>query len=63
MPALPGFEYVAEQTVSNKPSETPVCDVPHPLLVSLRDLDPDQLSPLEALKTLMEWKHLWGGKP
>ena len=32
-------------------------------LVSLRDLDPEHLSPLDALKTLMEWKQLWGGKP
>ena len=62
MPPLPGFEYVAEQAATAAASESPACDVPHPLLVSLRDLDPDRLSPLEALKTLMEWKHLWGGE-
>ncbi len=32
----------------------------HPLLVALRDINPDALTPLEALKRLTEWKMLWG---
>ena len=59
LPSLPGFERIAEQNAPLE-AENPVCDVPHPLLVSLRDLDPENLSPLEALKTLIEWKNLWG---
>ena len=26
----------------------------------LRHMQPEELSPLDALKTLMEWKSLWG---
>ena len=62
LPALPGLESLAAPEAPAAPEE-PVCEVPHPLLVSLRDLDPEHLSPLDALKTLMEWKQLWGGKP
>ena len=60
MPSLPGFEQALERPSATE--SAPACEPPHPLLVSLRDLDPEQLSPLEALKTLMEWKHIWGGK-
>lgn len=35
----------------------------HPLVLLLHDLVPDTLSPLDALKLLMEWKRLWGTKP
>ena len=61
LPALPGLEQVTAQAAPPI-LEDPACEVPHPLLVSLRDLNPEHLSPLDALKTLMEWKHLWGGK-
>ncbi|MBD5648073.1 MAG: DNA mismatch repair protein MutS [Desulfovibrio sp.] len=33
---------------------------PHPLLRLLGELSPEELSPLEALKLLMEWKQRWG---
>ncbi len=59
LPTLPGLE---DLTRPAEPEPAPDVAVPHPLLVSLRDLDPDQLSPIEALKTLMEWKTLWGGE-
>lgn len=43
------------------------CDVPaagpHPLVLLLRDLDPEELSPLAALKLIMEWKKLWADAP
>ena len=61
LPALPGLEQVTAQAAPPI-LEDPACEVPHPLVVSLRDLNPEHLSPLDALKTLMEWKHLWGGK-
>ena len=35
----------------------------HPLVRLLYDLTPETLSPLDALKLLMEWKDLWGTKP
>jgi len=32
----------------------------HPLLEALRALDPERLTPLEALSRLAEWKKRWG---
>lgn len=32
----------------------------HPLVVALRDTNPETMTPLEALTRLMEWKKLWG---
>ncbi len=32
----------------------------HPLLEALRELDPDALTPLEALTRLADWKRRWG---
>ena len=35
----------------------------HPLVLLLRNLNPDELSPLDALRLLMEWKKLWSDSP
>ena len=35
----------------------------HPLVLLLRELNPDELSPLDALRLLMEWKKLWSDGP
>ena len=35
----------------------------HPLVLLLRSLNPDELSPLDALRLLMEWKKLWSDSP
>ncbi|WP_297893736.1 DNA mismatch repair protein MutS [uncultured Desulfovibrio sp.] len=35
----------------------------HPLVLLLRELNPDELSPLDALRLLMEWKKLWSDNP
>ncbi|HZF60388.1 MAG TPA: DNA mismatch repair protein MutS [Desulfovibrio sp.] len=35
----------------------------HPLVLLLRELNPDELSPLDALRLLMEWKKLWSDSP
>ena len=41
--------------------EAPPQAVPeHPLVVALRDTDPNTLTPLQALQKLTEWKQLWG---
>jgi len=34
----------------------------HPLAEALRALDPDRLTPLDALRTLVEWKRRFGGE-
>jgi DNA mismatch repair protein MutS len=37
-------------------------DQAHPLLAELAALDPERLTPLDALTRLSEWKRLWGGE-
>ena len=36
-------------------------EVEHPLFTILRDLDTDNLTPMQALALVSEWKLLWGG--
>ena len=38
-------------------------EVEHPLFTILHDLDTDNLTPLQALAFINEWKLLWGGMP
>ncbi len=52
---LPGLE-----AAPLPPSPPPAPE--HPLLVALRDLQPETLTPIEALNRLAEWKTLWGNK-
>ncbi len=40
------------------PEQAPAAE--HPLVIALRDIDPNTLTPLEALKKMHEWKLLWG---
>ena len=37
-------------------------EVEHPFFTSLRDLDTNNLTPMQALALINEWKLLWGGK-
>lgn len=53
--ALPGFELPEQPEAPQQ-----VQAVVNPLLLALRDLDTDNLTPMEALKLLNEWKLLWG---
>jgi DNA mismatch repair protein MutS len=52
MLALPGLEQVPAEKTAPAPEE--------PVLSALRILDPQNLTPLEALKILIEWKERWG---
>ena len=46
-----------------KPAPMPPVQTPlHPLLIVLRDLDPESMTPLQAFKLLCEWKTLWGNE-
>ena len=56
---LPGITLPAPKP---KTEETPPPAPEHPLIVALRDTDPNALTPLEALQKLTEWKLLWGTK-
>ena len=55
--SLPGLTKVAPPAPEPRPeAPAPV----HPLLLALRDLNPDTLSPMAALKLLSDWKTAWG---
>ena len=55
--SLPGLTKV----VPPAPEPRPEAPAPvHPLLLALRDLNPDTLSPMAALKLLSDWKTAWG---
>ena len=55
---LPGIKL--SEGKNKKDTEKAVPQPEHPLLVALRDTNPDALTPLEALKRITEWKMLWG---
>jgi DNA mismatch repair protein MutS len=55
-PALPGLN-LPEAPKPDKPATRPIA---HPLITTLRDLDPNSLTPLMALELIVEWKKLWG---
>ncbi len=54
---LPGME----EPASPEPEPQPAAAPPHPLLLALRDLDANHLTPMQALERINEWKTLWGG--
>ena len=56
---LPGIQ-LPETKPKKAVEEVVVAEPEHPLLVALRDTNPDALTPLEALKRITEWKLLWG---
>lgn len=57
LPGVDAPEKYPETTVT--PPEQ--CAVEHPLFTTLRDLDTDNTTPIQALALLTEWKTLWGG--
>ena len=57
---LPGLNLPEKAREETPPCPAPPAPTEHPLLALLRDVEPDHLSPLEALKLLSQWKLLWG---
>ena len=53
---LPG---VAQNT-NKKLSKQDVKVVEHPVVTLLKEMNPETLTPLDALKSLVEWKLLYG---
>lgn len=61
---LPGLEL--PETKAREANDLPCLQAAppraeHPVVELLRHMQPEELTPLDALKTLMEWKNLWGG--
>ena len=54
---LPGFETPSEPEPILAESFT---SLPHPLLVTLKDIEPTHITPMRALELITEWKLLWG---
>ena len=63
--SLPGL--TLPEPVKKEPELPEIAAAPpraeHPLVLLLRELNPDELSPLDALRLLMEWKKLWSDSP
>ena len=57
---LPGVDMPLPQEKTTPQISAAPPNTEHPLVLLLRDLQPENLSPLEALKLIMEWKNLWG---
>lgn len=62
-PLLPGIVVPTQGKTKDIPPALPhvTMEAEHPLATVLQDLDPENLTPLQALKLVSEWKLLWGG--
>lgn len=59
---LPGLDIRPASRPEPAPAPAPRAEE-HPLLDALRAVDPDAMTPMEALKLLSDWKALWGRPP
>ncbi len=61
---LPGLDAeAASRPVNERPLLSDTKEEPaHPLCTTLRDLDTNNLTPMQALSLINEWKLLWGGQ-
>lgn len=59
---LPGITKPAPKATKDLPPALPYVtpEAEHPLVSVLQDIDPENLTPLQALKLVNEWKLLWG---
>lgn len=59
---LPGITVPAPKPVRDVPPALPYVtpEAEHPLVSVLQDVDPENLTPLQAFKLVNEWKVLWG---
>ena len=58
LPGLCAPEETSKNALLLPPRES---EVEHPFFILLRDLDTDNLTPIQALALVNEWKILWGG--
>ena len=57
---LPGLDLPQPEKKQAIPVSAPAAPQEHPLVTLLKDLQPDHLTPLDALRLVTEWKLLWG---
>ena len=58
---LPGLEVAPAKPKLATPAPVEPEPEEHPLLEALRNVNPDAMTPMEALRLLSDWKTLWGG--
>ena len=59
---LPGLDIVPAKKTKPAPLPEPAAPEEHPMLEALRSVDPNAMTPMDALRLLSDWKSLWGGK-
>ena len=59
---LPGLTVVPAKKAKAEALPEPQSMQEHPMLEALRGVDPNAMTPMDALKLLSDWKMLWGGK-
>ena len=60
---LPGLDPPEPSASRDRPLLPPqTAQAAHPLVTTLRDLDVNHLTPMQALALITEWKTLWGGE-
>lgn len=62
---LPGLQLPISRKKGSEPDAPPTLPgvatpLEHPLIQMLKEAEPEQMTPLEALRLLSEWKILWG---
>ena len=59
---LPGLDIIPARKAKPAPLPEPVEPEEHPILEALRGVDPNAMTPMDALRLLSDWKTLWGRK-
>jgi DNA mismatch repair protein MutS len=59
---LPGLDIVPAKKAKPAPLPEPAAPAEHPMLEALRSVDPNAMTPMDALRLLSDWKTLWGQK-
>ena len=59
---LPGLDIVPAKKARPAPLPEPAAPEEHPVIEALRSVDPNSMTPMDALRLLSDWKSLWGQK-
>ena len=59
---LPGLDIVPAKKAKPAPLPEPAAPAEHPILEALRGVDPNAMTPMDALRLISDWKMLWGAK-
>ena len=57
-----GLDIIPSKKAKPAPLPEPAEPEEHPMLEALRSVDPNAMTPMDALRLLSDWKTLWGQK-